>query len=71
MPNLATLDLEADVRACVGPDEPIAGQTAEEAQAAHWRHVASRLSEQGIAITADEAQGLPHEVVLPHDLTDR
>lgn len=64
-------ELEADVRACIGPDEPLAGQTSEDAEAAHWRYVSEQLAGQGISLSADDARDLPHEVVVAHDPPDR
>jgi hypothetical protein len=61
-------EVETDARMVVGPDEPIHGQTYEEAEDGHWASLADMLRHQGVDANAHELEGLPHDVVLSQRL---
>jgi hypothetical protein len=64
-------DVEETARNVVGPDEPTAGQTYEDAARAHWSALAEPLRREGIIASADDLQSLPHVVVLSDRLLGR
>jgi hypothetical protein len=64
-------EIEDTARTVVGPDEPIEGQTYAEVAAAHWAHLATLLSRQGLIADAGELRSLPHDVVLSERLRAR
>jgi hypothetical protein len=48
----------------IGPDRPVLGETAEEVEAWHWRHLAEILAAQGVDSDPDALAALPSEVEL-------
>lgn len=64
-------DLQEAARVVVGPDEPIHGDTWEQAVEAHWRYLAGVAGRAGIAVTGSELAALPHDVVLDPALVAR
>ncbi|MGI5350733.1 hypothetical protein ACQEU8_21520 [Streptomyces sp. CA-250714] len=57
-------DVEETARMVVGPDEPVDGESYEDAATAHWTHLADTLARQGVHADARELERLPHDVVL-------
>jgi hypothetical protein len=68
---LTPREVEETTRIVVGPDEPAAGSTWEQAQADHWAHLAGVLREQRVSVDAAELRRLPHDVVLTPRLRAR
>ncbi len=64
-------EIEDTARAVAGPDEPIEGQTYEEAAAAHWAHLATLLGRQGVISDAGALRSVSHVVVLSDRLRAR
>jgi hypothetical protein len=64
-------EIEETARVVVGPDEPPAGHSQEEAEEAHWAYLADVLREQGVVVDPPELKQLPHEVVLSERLLAR
>lgn len=58
-------------RVVVGPDEPVEGQSAEDAARDHWEHLAAVLRRQGVAAEGRELAALPHDVELGERLRSR
>ncbi|WP_207930260.1 hypothetical protein [Streptomyces hainanensis] len=63
-------DIVDTARTVVGPDEPIDGQSQEQAAAAHWSALADILARQGVDADPRELARLPHDVVLGARLRD-
>ena len=57
-------EIERTARVVVGPDEPFAGHTPEDMDAAHWDSLARILGEHGVEVEAGELKALPHDVEL-------
>lgn len=57
-------DIDETARQVVGPDEPFDGRSQEDMERDHWAYLAGTLRQQGVAVDADELDGLPHDVVL-------
>lgn len=64
-------DIAATARTVVGPDEPAAGQTQEQAAADHWAELAGMLQRHGVVVDAGELRRLPHDVELGERLRSR
>lgn len=64
-------ELEDEARMVVGPDEPVGGETTEQAAADHWNSLADILTRQGVDVEAQELAGLSHDVVLSEHLRAR
>jgi hypothetical protein len=64
-------DVEETARTVLGPDEPAAGESYEDAARAHWSALAEALHQAGVAASADALQSLPHVVVLSDRLLGR
>jgi hypothetical protein len=64
-------DITEMARIVVGPDEPIDGETYEQADAWYWAAVADELRPHGVITSRDELSRLPHEVVLSDRLLGR
>ncbi|WP_157180956.1 hypothetical protein [Actinopolymorpha alba] len=64
-------EIEDMARTVVGPDEPVEGQTYEEAAATHWAYLAALLRGQGVIADAKALRSLPHDVVLSERLRAR
>lgn len=64
-------DIAATTRMVVGPDEPVAGATWEQAQADHWAALAGILQRHGVAVDARDLQHVPHDVELDERLLAR
>ena len=64
-------DIERTARFVVGPDEPFAGRSQEDMEAAHWASLSEVLRRQGVVVDARELKRLPHDVVLSERLLAR
>jgi hypothetical protein len=64
-------DIEETARFVVGPDEPFAGRSQEDMEAAHWAFLSEVLRRQGVVVDARELKRLPHDVVLSERLLAR
>ncbi|HEY6740399.1 MAG TPA: hypothetical protein VI076_16260 [Actinopolymorphaceae bacterium] len=64
-------EIEDTARTVVGPDEPIEGQTYEEAAADYWSYLVDLLGQQGITAHGDVLRSLPHDVVPSAELRAR
>lgn len=64
-------DVAATTRMVVGPDEPVAGATREEAQADHWAALAGMLQRHGVTVDARDLPHVPHDVELDERLLAR
>ncbi len=64
-------EIAHDARVVVGPDEPVEGQTAQDADRDHWEHLAAVLRRQGVRAKATELAALPHDVELGERLRTR
>ena len=69
--RLTVAELEGTARVVVGPDEPIHGETHEQAATQHWALLAWILDHAGVPADAGELAGLPHDVVLDERLLAR
>ncbi|WP_182112646.1 MULTISPECIES: hypothetical protein [unclassified Actinotalea] len=58
-------------RTVVGPDEPVRGQTHDDAARAHWASLADVLRREGVVADGDALARLPHDVVLGERLRAR
>src|SRR5262245_64664323 len=66
--GISAEEIHKTARTVVGPDEPVDGHSYEEADAAHWDHLARVLGEQGLTADAADLKALPHDVVLSERL---
>jgi hypothetical protein len=64
-------DIVETARFVVGPDEPFAGRSQEDMEAAHWASLSEVLRRQGVVVDARELERLPHDVVLGERLLAR
>ena len=64
-------DIEENARTVVGPDEPVNGESHEEAARMHWSFLAAALQASGVVASADDLESLPHVVVLSDRLLQR
>ena len=64
-------DVEETARTVVGPDEPVDGESYDEAARMHWSSLARALEGNGVAASADDLQSLPQAVVLSDRLRER
>jgi hypothetical protein len=69
--ELSVEEIERTARVVVGPDEPYEEQSREEAEAAHWAHLAAVLARHGVVVDAEALRSLPHDVVLSGRLLAR
>lgn len=68
---LSAEEVEETARVVVGPDEPGPGRSREEEEAGYWRHLATLLQRDRVAVDAGELRNLPHDVVLSERLLAR
>lgn len=64
-------DLADTARTVVGPDEPLDGESHDEAAASHWGVLAAVAGSQGIAVAPDVLAALPHDVEMAPEIHDR
>jgi hypothetical protein len=57
-------DVECTAKMVVGPEGPISGETDEQMEAAYWSFLERKLRDAGVQTTAQELQGLRHEVEI-------
>lgn len=69
--HISADEIEKDARTVVGSDEPVGGETYEQAAADHWNSLADILTRQGVDVEAQELAGLSHDVVLSEHLRAR
>jgi len=56
--------IEALARVVVGPDEPVEGDSQEDAEAAYWTWMADLLGRQGVEADPSVLKQLPHDVTF-------
>ncbi|WP_375423042.1 hypothetical protein [uncultured Friedmanniella sp.] len=69
--RMSVEEIAATARDVVGPDEPAPGRTQEEERSAHWDRLAGELHRNGVAVSGDELERLPHDIVLGEPLRRR
>ncbi|MFD4374497.1 hypothetical protein [Streptomyces sp. NPDC058486] len=65
---LTRASVEDTARTVVGPDEPFADETPEQAATAHWTSLADSLAGEGVVVDAAVLANAPHDVVLSERL---
>lgn len=55
-------DVERTARTVLGPDEPLDGDTLDDAAVGHWAHLARQAEEAGVSVSAKALAALPHDV---------
>jgi hypothetical protein len=69
--GLSREDLEETARTVVGPDEPVGGESQEDAARTHWSALAGVLRRHGVPASGDDLRSVPHVVVLSGRLLER
>jgi hypothetical protein len=61
-------EIAKTARMVVGPDEPSSGHSKEDADSAHWAHLAAVLRQHGVVVDPSKLKGLRHDVILTERL---
>ncbi|SEE86900.1 hypothetical protein SAMN04489740_2861 [Arthrobacter alpinus] len=64
-------EIEKTARDVVGPDEPFGEQNAEDATLAYWKYIQAILARNGVKISVELLQKVPHDVALSKRLRER
>lgn len=63
--------IEAPARVVVGPDEPVEGDSEEDAEAAYWTWMADLLGRPGVEADPSVLKQLPHDVTFSDEVRAR